>query len=693
MKAYASKDIRNIALVGHGTSGKTTLGEAMLFHAGATSRLGSVDDKNSNLDYLEEEIDKGFTISASVASIEHAGKKFNVIDTPGFADFSGELASALRVVEGAVVVIHSVSGLEVGTEVAWRRAEKRSLARVIYIGQMDRDNADFAGVLAAARERWGRTKVVPCTLPIGAGSSFEGVVEVIGGTAFRVKSGKIVQGECPDDMVPEVKAAREALMEAAAETDDALLEKYFESGALSADEVRRGLRSGVAVGAIFPVICGSALSGSGIATLFEALDALVPSPEAVGQFDVVAGEGTEARKTGDSNGPIALIFKTQVEQHVGELAFVRVFDGQMKSGDELINVNKGGGERVGNMAFLQGKEKIETSDVGTGDIAALVKLKGSGTGDTLAKKGQTLEVVGPNFPRSVISQAIKAWSKADEDKIGQALARLRQEDPTFIVTVDSELKQTVISGLGEVHLDMLVKRMSKRYGVEVEILRPRVPYRETIRGMSEAHYRHKKQTGGRGQFADAYVRVEPQERGAGYEFVNAIVGGVIPGKFIPAVDKGIQELLPEGVLAGYPIIDVKATLYDGGFHAVDSSEMAFKIAGSHAFKDAFMDCRPVLLEPIFEISVTVPESDMGAVMGDLTSRRGRTQGMEPDGTFTTIRAQAPQHELYRYSTHLRSLTGGRGAFSSKFSHYEEVPGDIAPKVIQDAKAAKEALEA
>lgn len=690
---YASKDIRNAAIVGHGTCGKTTLGEAMLFSAGATSRRGSVDEGNSILDYEEEEIEKKMSISGAVAFIEHDGCKINFIDTPGFADFDGEVASATRVIETSVIVVHATSGLEVGTEKAWRRSASRDKSRVLFLNQMDREHADYDKILASMRERWG-SGVVPVTIPIGVGSKFQGVVDVLRQRAYLSDDGKITEADVPAELKDAMEAAHEVLVDVAAEADDELLEKYFESGELSREELLMGLRQGVAKGKIFPLICGAASQMSGVRQLLDVLVGLSPSPLEGGVFAGVDEDGEECTESIDVNGPpVALVFKTHVERHVGELAYVRVFSGRIECGDEVRNLNSESGERIGHMAVLRGKEKEEVSELVTGDIAALVKLKHTGTGDTLAGSEVKRKALPPNFPPSVIAQAIKAVSKADEDKIGSALNRMRREDPTFRVAVDPELHQTVIYGMGEVHLDMVVKRLSHRYGVEVETLEPRIPFRETIKGRAEAHYRHKKQSGGRGQFADVNIRLEGRARGEGYEFVDAIVGGAIPNKFIPAVDKGINELLPEGVLAGYPLIDIRVTLYDGGFHAVDSSEMAFKIAARQAFRSAFMDAKPVLLEPINELAVTIPESDLGPVMGDLTQRRGRTQGMEPDGAFTTVKALVPVAELYRYSTQLRSLTGGRGIFTSTFSHYEEVPGDVAPKVIESAKAAKAALEA
>ncbi len=695
MKRYASKDIRNIALIGHGTTGKTTLAEAMLYVTGATSRMGSVDEGTAAFDYLEEEVEKKFSVSTAIGFVEDRGCKTNILDTPGFADFAGEVAAALRVVDAAVVVIHAGHGIEVGTERGWKQAANRGLPRLLFVNQMDRDNLDFDALLASLRERWGNG-VAPYTLPVGSGESFKGTIDVLAGKAY-IDTGKgdgsVEESEIPADLRDAFEAASEALMEAAAESDDSLLEKYFEEGELSREETLRGLHSGVAKGSVFPVFCGCAPSNIGVRRLLDAIVELCPSAIESGEYDIVDDDGNPGKAAIETDGPaVALVFKTQVERHVGELAFIRVMSGTVKTGQDLRNLNRDANERVGHISLPRAHDKVDVSEVVAGDLAALVKLKHTSTSDTLAADAKASKVRPPAFPRPLISNAIRAKSKADEDKIGNALARLRQEDPTFHVTTDPELKQTVVSGMGEVHLDLITKRLQTRYGVEVETSRPRIAYRETIRGRSEAHYRHKKQSGGRGQFADVHIRVETAERGSGYEFVNAIVGGVVPGKFIPAVDKGIRELLPDGVLAGYPIIDVKVTLYDGGFHAVDSSEMAFKIAARQAFKKAFLDAKPVLLEPINNVSITIPESYMGAVMGDLTSRRGRTQGMEPDGAFTTILAQVPEGEMYRYSTQLRSMTGGRGAFESSHSHYEEVPADIAPRVIEEARKAKEEAE-
>jgi elongation factor G len=687
---YEASDIRNIALIGHGGSGKTSLAEAMLVKAGAVKRLGSVDQGNSALDYDEDEISRKMSISTSLAQTAWRKKRINVLDTPGYADFFGEVVSALRVVDGCILVVQAVAGVEVGTEATWKHAEGKGLPALAFISKIDKEHADFQKVLGQLQTALPPT-VLPVVVPCGQEKGFKGVVDVVSQRFYPADSDQSSPSPLPAEMAEEVTDHRLKLMEAAAESDDELLEKYLEEGELGDAEFAEGVRKATAQGQLVPVLCGAALSMAGIPHLLDAVVQYLPGADRVPEVKGTSLDGSaEVVLPSEPDAPLsALVFKTIAEHHVGEVSLLRVFSGHISSGSEVQNSTKHGAERIGQIYHLVGREKHEVPRAVAGDFAALVKLKDTSTGDTLCDKGSPL-LLGPiDFPKPAISVGVKPKAKGDEDKISAGLARLRSEDPTFAVTVDGELRQTLLSGMGEMHLDIILQRLSKRFGVEVEQVKPKLPFRETIGGMSQVQGKYKKQTGGRGQYGDVWLKLEPTPKGEGFEFVNAIVGGAIPSKYIPAVEKGLREAMAHGIVAGYPVVDLKITLYDGSYHSVDSSDMAFKIAASLGFKRGMEAARPTLLEPIMEIEVVVPEEFMGDVMGDLSSRRGRIQGVAARGSLQAVKALVPLAELYRYSTHLRSLTQGRGLHTRAFSHYEEVPAEARDKLIAEAKAALE----
>jgi len=686
VKEYTIKEIRNLSLVGHGGVGKTSLAEAMLFSAGEISRLGRVDDGSTVSDYRQEETERKISIGASLLHCEWRGNKLNVVDTPGYADFTGEVKGALRVVDSAVVVLDSTSGVDVGTEKVWGYANDYNIPRLLFVNGLRKERADFDNVCRMVAERF-TSSAIAVQFPAGKGEEFSAIIDLLQMKLLKYQDGKRVVAEIPAGLETKAVELRERLVEAVAESDDALLEKYLEEGELPAEDIVNGLRKGTAEGKIFPILCGDALANVGIDALLDAIVELLPSaaegPPVEGR---VPGSDEEIRIERNRESALsAIVFKTVSEPHLGESSLFRVYSGMIRSGDDVLNSTKGTTEKIGQIYLLNGKLRKEIGNVPAGDMGALVKLKNTHTGDTLCDKRRPVVLPGIDFPEPVIRMAIRPRARADEDKIGSGLSRLHEEDPTFVYKVDPELKQTIISGQGELQLEIIVGKLKANFGVEVDLTEPRIPYRETIQVAGQGHHKHKKQTGGHGQYGEVYLKLEPLERGKGFEFVNAIVGGAIPSKFIPSVEKGIIEAMQEGVLAGYPVVDLKVSLYDGTFHSVDSSDLAFKIAGSMALKKGVMEGKPILLEPICDIEITVPEEYMGDVMGDLSSRRGKILGMEHRGHFQVIRAKVPLAELYRYSTSLRSLTQGRGLHSQKFSHYEEVPREISEKIIAEAK--------
>ena len=690
MKSYTADSIRNVALVGHGGCGKTSLAEALLFVSGGIDRLGRVDEGTTASDYDPDEIKRKISINATPVPCEWQGVKVNFIDTPGYADFVGDVKSTLRVVEGALLVVCAVSGIEVGTENGWAFAQENGISRAFFVNKMDRENADFYSVADALKLRFG-ARVVPVQLPIGAAETFGGVVDLLSMKAYTGSGKDASEGPIPADMADTVAKYREALVEAAAENDDELLSKYLDGEELTNEEIIRGLEIGVRAGDVFPVFCGSAAKNIGVTDL---LNEIVRSFPSAAESGAEAGvnpqtDAEEERKPADSEPFAGLVFKTLADPYVGKLTYFRVYSGVLKSDTHSYNSTKGVDERVGQIYFTRGKAQIPVAEVHAGDIAAVAKLTETVTGDTLCDKAKPIRFAPIAFPEPVFSVAIQAKTKADEDKLGPALQKLGDEDPTFKHRRDAETSQTLISGLGETHVDIIVDRLKRKFGVEVEVSTPKIPYRETITLAAKAQGKHKKQSGGRGQYGDAWVELEPQERGKGFEYVDAVVGGAIPRQYIPAVEKGIREAMERGILAGYPVVDIKATVYDGSFHPVDSSEMAFKMAGILAFQAAAEKAGPVILEPVMSVEVIVPEEYMGDVIGDLNGKRGRILGMEPlEGGRQLIKAMVPQSEMQRYAVDLRSIARGRGTFHAELSHYEQVPAHVAQQIIEQHKKEK-----
>jgi len=691
MKEYRIDKIRNIGVLGHGSTGKTSLVEAMLFAAKAISRMGSVDEGTTVSDYNEDEKNRKISISVAIAHLEWNNNKINIIDMPGYADFVGEVEGGLSVTDFALNTVNGVSGIEVGTDTNWRISSRLGKPRGFFVNRMDKEHADFGKAVGQIQEAFS-SRAVPVTMAIGGGPTFKGIIDILSMKAFaHDKAGNAKEIAIPDDLKNQAQSYREKIVEAAAEADDSLLEKFFESGELSSEELKIGLTKGIADGKIYPIFAGAATETAGIPAFLDFAVDFLPTPDYRGEVEgnLPATENKVSRKVSDSEPTSLYVFKTVSEPHVGELSFFRVYSGKVAPGDDLLNININSSERIGQIFLMNGKERKETSAAFAGDIGALVKLKNTHTGHTLADKKAPILYAPAPVPNPVINMAIKAKAKGDEEKIATGLARLREVDPSFRVEVDPDLKQTIVSGQGELHLEVITSRLKRDFGVDVELDKPKIPYRETIRSKVESQGKYKKQTGGRGQYGDCWLKLEPLPRGGGFEFVDAIVGGAIPGKFIPSVEKGVTEALDNGGLSGNRVVDIKVTVFDGSFHTVDSSDMAFKIAGSIGFKACFQKADPYLLEPIYNIEVLVPDEYMGDVMGDISSRRGRIMGMEQDGTMQRIKAQVPLAELYKYSTSLRSLTQGRGHHSMDFSHYEEVPREIAAKVVEEAKKQKE----
>jgi elongation factor G len=688
LKEYTGEQIRNIGTGAHGGAGKTSLVEAMLFTMGATTRMGAVEQGNTISDYNEDEIERQISISTALLHAEWNKHKINIIDTPGFSDFFGDVVSGLRVVENVLLLVSAASGIEVGTEQIWSLAEKYGKPVTFVINKMDRENVNFDKLVDMIRERFGHN-IIPAQFPLETGHNFYKVVDLLKMKLYNYpqdKSGKATIEEIPAEVKTKAEEMRTKLLEAVAESSDELLEKFFESGTLSEEDMTNGFKKAVMDRKLFPVLCTSATHNVGVSGLLDFVVDYCPSPV---QVETIKSEDGKERKTTDSEPLTAFIFKTVSEAHVGELSFVRVFSGVMNSGAEVLNVTQGASERVGQIFELSGKIKKNVDSLHAGDIGALVKLKGTHTGDTLCAKNNPFPLPPLDLPYPLMTLAIQPKSKGDESKISSGFHALHEEDPTFQMKFDPELKQTIITGQGEMHLDIIVKRLKQKFGVEVITKDPKIPYRETIKGKADAKYRHKKQSGGAGQFAEVWMRIEPQPRGEGVEFTNSLVGQNVDRTYVPSVEKGVNSACEEGVLAGYRVVDLKVDFYDGKMHPVDSSDIAFQIAGKAAFKEAVLQAKPVLLEPIYDLEVKVPEDYMGDVMGDISSRRGKISGVDSEGHFQVIKAKVPLAELNRYSNALRSMTQGRGMFQQKFSHYEEVPGDQAVKIIEQAKKEKE----
>ncbi|HUS15310.1 MAG TPA: elongation factor G [Chloroflexia bacterium] len=693
MRAYTTEAIRNVGLFSHGGAGKTSLVEALLFNAKATSRLGRVEEGNTISDFDPDEAKRHMSLQIALAPVEWRDHKINLVDTPGYAEFQGELKAAMRVVDGALIVLDAVGGVEVGAEQAWNLAHQAGVAaRLLFINRMDRENADFLKTVWQAREMFGKG-VTPLHLPIGSQQNFRGVVDVLHGKAYLYKGlggdGQFAEAPIPADMETAVKTFREELIERAAETEDDLTMKYLEGEALTDDEITHGVLTGIKSGQIIPAFCGSATCNVGIGQLLDALITYVPSPADCDAVKVTRPGSSDTTELAVSAGsPLtALVFKTQVDRY-GTLSLFRVYTGVLHSDSTVHNCTKNRDERVGQLMMLKGKEQQPVPEVVAGDIGAVAKLTDTAAGDTLAAVGQPFVLDGIAFPKPVFAASIVPRTKGDLDKLGPALAQLTAEDPTLQTSKDPLSGETILSGMGENHVHIAAERMQRKSGVAVDVGLPHIPYRETIkRKVPHSLYRHKKQTGGHGQFAEVVIELEPLTEGE-FEFGERVVGGSVPKNFIPAVEKGVREALSEGVLAGYPVVNLRVVLIDGKFHPVDSSEMAFKIASSQAFKEGAQQGQPILLEPIYTLHVTVPDRFSGDIMSDMNSKRARVMGMTPQGDGTTlIEAQAPLAEVQRYVSDLRALTQGRGTFTMEFGHYEEVPAHIAPGVIEAAHAA------
>lgn len=697
MKEFTPDHLRNLALIGHGGAGKTSFAEAMLFSAGSTTRLGRVEEGNTLSDYHPDEIERQISINASLLFCEWKTHKINILDTPGYTDFTGEVKASLRVADTAVVLLKAVEGAEVGTEIVWKYTAEFGNAAVFVVNKLDQENADFDRALLQAREMISHD-IVPVQFPLKAGLGFDSIVDVVRMKLLKFQpggNGKYTESDIPAEAAAKAQELRQGLLELIAETDETLLNKYLEQGGLSDDELRQGLRTGLRARKLFPLLCAAATQNVGVSSLLDFIIEYAPAPaergELHGTMPGEAGESKDVVARQDPAGPPSLfVFKTVSESHVGELSYFRVCSGSVSPGLDMVNESNGKTERLAQLFVMNGKDRKEINLLAAGDIGAVVKLKDTHTNNTLSSKSFPVVYEPVQFPLPVFHAAINPKAKGDEDRMSTGLHAIHQEDPTFVFRVEGELHQTIISGQGELHLDIVVKRLKQRYNVDVDLTEPRVPYRETIKGVvKDAEYKHKKQTGGHGQYGHVHLRLEPLKRGQGFEFLDEIVGGVVPGKFIPAVEKGVVEAMKEGPLAGYPVVDLRVALHYGSYHDVDSSEMAFKIAGSQAFRKGFLEAKPVLLEPIYNIEVKVPEDAMGDVMGDISSRRGKIAGMEGAGHYQIIRAQVPAAELHKYATILRSKTGGRGVFSASMSHYEEMPREVAEKVIAAAEKAKE----
>jgi elongation factor G len=679
--------MRNIGIAAHIDAGKTTTTERILYYTGRTHRLGEVDEGTAIMDWMEQEQERGITITSAATTCEWRDIQINIIDTPGHVDFTAEVERSLRVLDGAVAVFDAVAGVQPQSETVWRQADKYSVPRICFINKMDRVGADFFHSIDTIVTRL-KCKPVAIQLPVGGEDQFKGVVDLVGMKAMlwrdETLGAEYDTVDIPGDLVEKAREYREKMIEAVAEHDDRLFGKFIEGQAISNDEIRAGIRRATIALRIFPVICGSAFKNKGVQTMLDAVVDYLPSPLDVPPIegaDIDNPEKTLVRRASDSEPFAALVFKIMTDAFVGQLAFFRVYSGTLKAGDSVYNVAKGRKERIGRLLRMHANKREEIQEILAGDICAAVGLRTVSTGDTICDDEHPIILESIDFPMPVIQLAVEPKTKADQEKLGMAIQKLAQEDPTFRVNTDPETGQTILSGMGELHLEIIVDRMMREFGVGANVGKPQVAYRETIRKSAEAEGRHIKQTGGHGQYGHVKIKVEPLPTGGGFEFVNEITGGRVPKEYINPTEVGIKEALEGGVLAGFPMSDLRVTLYDGSYHDVDSSEMAFKIAGSMAIKEAARKAKPVLLEPIMSVEVVVPEEYMGDVIGDLNSRRGRIEGMELRGTTQIIKSMVPLSEMFGYATELRSRTQGRGSFTMHFGKYEEVPGGIAEEIV------------
>lgn len=696
MKVYSGSEIRNIALAGHNDTGKTTLVSQLLFDAGATTRLGRIEDGTTTTDFDADEIDRKHSISAAIAYVEWKNTKINLLDTPGFGIFLMESKAALRVADAAAIVVSGVTGVEVTTEKVWKFADGFELPRMVIVNKLDRERSSFSRTLEALQKKFGKN-VVPVQLPIGEEKDFTGVIDLISMKAYKYAtdgSGKFDLTDIPADEKATAEEWREKLIEKVAEGDDTLMERFFEQGGLAQEELIEGLKREISHHQIFPVLLDSASHNIGGHPILDAIVALLPSADEAKTIEGKnpKGEPLTFERRAEAF-PAALVFKTFSDPFSGRVSVFRIYSGTLKSDTSYWNTTKDHEERVGKLQLLQGKQQVPVPELRAGDIGAVAKLKDVHTGETLAAKDHPIVIQHIVYPEAAISFAIEPKSRGDEDKIGTALQRIIEEDPTIHFGRDEQTKEFLIGGQGQLHVEIVVSKLKKKYGVDVILHPPKVPYRETITKPADAHGRHKKQSGGHGQFADCKIKIEPLPRGSDFEFVDEIFGGSIPRQYIPAVEKGIQDARKRGFLAGYPVVDFRVRLLDGQYHEVDSSEMAFKIAGSLAFQQGMEQAKPTLLEPIMRVDISAPTEYVGDLMGDLNSRRGRMEGVDAEEDVQTLHARVPLAEMLTYGSTLRSITQGRGSFHMEFSHYEEVPRNLQEKIIAESKKAKEEQQA
>ncbi len=686
MKDYTADKIRNIAIVGHGSSGKTSLTSSFLYNAGITSRLGKVEKGNTITDYDPEEIERKISINSALCHLEWNGSKINVIDSPGYTNFLWDTRACLRAVDGGAVVICGVAGVEVGTEKVWEMLKEFKLPRIIIINKLDRENSDYTRTLNSIRQFFGR-QAVPVQLPIGKEKNFSGVVDLIKKKAFlfeKNERGKFKEEDIPSDLKAEFEKKVEELTEMVAENDEQLMEQYFEKGELSYEELKEGLKKSTLNRQLFPIFVSSAELNIGAQSILDGIKDFLPSPIERGEIDGKVKE-KEAKIEPSLERPFsALVFKTISDPYTGRISLMRIFSGKVGPDSTVANTNRNMDEKLSGLFFLQGKEQIPAGQAKAGDLVATAKLKATYTGDTLCAKGSYIEFLPIKFPEPSISFAIIPKTRADEDRISQATHRISEEDPTVRIERDPETNELIISGNGQLHVEIITDRLKKRYNVDVILKPPKIPYKETIKGKSDVQGKYKKQTGGRGQYGDVKIKMEPLSRGKDFEFEDKIFGGAIPKNFIPSIEKGIQEARKKGVKAGYPTVNFKVTLYDGSFHDVDSSDIAFKIAASMAFKKGMKEAKPTILEPIMNVEIYTPEVYMGDIMGNLNGRRGKVQGMEQKGNLRIIKAQVPMAEMLDFEPSLTSITGGRGSFLLEFSHYEDVPNHLQQKITDEA---------
>jgi elongation factor G len=697
MSKVDAGSIRNIAVVAHSGAGKTSLSEAILFNAGAIDRLGTIEAGNTTMDYEPEETDRKISLTSAVAFCDWKETRINLIDTPGFINFIEDTRGCLRVADGAVVIVSALSGVKAETEKIWKYACEFDVPRVVYVNKLDKEASDFFNAVSELEKSF-EQEAVPVFIPIGTGEGFSGIVDLMNMKAYTYPDGKETECPIPDDMKDLADEYRKKLVEKVAEADDSLLEKYLEGGELTNEEVLKGIKEAALTKRFIPVACGCATRNIGVRQLMDVMLLCLPTPEEMSLTSPIKGinpkDNSEVERKPASTDPLtAYVFKTIADPFAGKLSIFRVYSGVLKADSTVLNTSSDAKERIGQVFYLLGKKHVPVASVGAGEIAAVVKLKETNVGDTLCEDHHPIVMSRVKFADPIISYAIAAKTKGDEDKIGIGLNRLLEEDPTLRFVRDEESKEMLLSGMGQVHLEVALEKLKRKFGVEVVMKAPKIAYRETIKARAKAQGKYKKQSGGRGQYGDCWLEIEPLQRGSGYQFVDKIVGGVIPQQYRPAVEKGVAETMKEGVIAGYQMVDVKATLLDGSYHTVDSSEMAFKIAGSMAFKKAVQDAKPVVLEPVMKVEVVAPTDTLGAVIGDLNSKRGKVQGVEPQaGGNEKVAALVPMAEMLVYANQLQSMTSGRGLYSMEFSHYEELPAHMTAKLVAEREKGKEEEE-